>query len=112
MRKLFSILLILLLLPLPACNPADGFEAGRPISREELESISASLFAETGEPPDTAPVYTDREPNTYYWTKNGHVYHKYRDCPHLKHAKEIESGSLISAEAGGRNSPCSTCCGD
>jgi hypothetical protein len=112
MRRVIPVLLTVLLLLLSACSPADGFEEGRPISKEELESISAALFGETGEPADTAPLLTDREPNTYYWTKSGRVYHKYRDCPYLKNAKEIESGGLISAESQGRESPCSLCCND
>ena len=110
MKKLLFLMIICLLLP--SCHSGNEFDGGRPISKEELESISAALFGETGEPADTAPLLTDREPNTYYWTKSGRVYHKYRDCPYLKNAKEIESGGLISAESQGRESPCSLCCND
>ena len=105
-------LLLALLLSLCACAPNDGFNAGQPITKEELESLAASLLTEEGSSPESSPGYSDREPNTYYWTPNGKVHHPYRDCVHLKNAREVESGSLISARGNGRETPCSECFGD
>ena len=87
MRRFIPILTAALLLLLPSCAPSDGFSAGRPVSKDELASISAELFTQGEEPVSGTgdePTYTDREPNTYYWTESGSVYHKYRDCRHLK----------------------------
>ena len=107
----YLILIAVLPLLLTACTPTDGFDGGHPISKEDLESLSAELFTEESDPVETRPPYTDREPNTYYWTENSRVYHRYRDCVHLKNAKQIESGSLISAKAAGLDTPCSSCSG-
>ena len=51
MRRLALLLTVLLLLILPSCDPSDGFKGGRPITKEDLESVSASLFTTT-EPED------------------------------------------------------------
>ena len=112
MRRIIPILTLLLLLLLPSCTYSDGFSAGQPISKDELASISAELFTQGEEPAsDTAegPTYTDREPNTYYWTESGSVYHKYRDCYHLKNATSIKSGALLTAEKAGKERLCSEC---
>ena len=57
MRKLLSTFagLLLILLLLPSCSPTDTFHAGRPITKEELASISATLFT-VAEEPDSSPV--------------------------------------------------------
>ena len=112
MKRLFpiSIVLVLSLLCI-SCSPTDGFDGGHAISKEDLESMSAALFDGENVPTESAPAYSHREPNTYYWTENGHVYHKYRDCIYLKNADRVKSGSLIVAQANGKESPCSSCCG-
>lgn len=112
MRRFIPILTAALLLLLPSCAPSDGFSAGRPVSKDELASISAELFTQGEEPVSGTgdePTYTDREPNTYYWTESGSVYHKYRDCRHLKDATSIESGALLTAEQAGKERLCSEC---
>lgn len=114
MRRFIPILTAALLLLLPSCAPSDGFSAGRPLSKEELASISAELFTQVEEPvsdteKESEPTYTDREPNTYYWTESGSVYHKYRDCYHLKNATSIESGTKLTAEKAGKERLCSEC---
>ena len=115
MRRLIPLCLILTLtltLILSACTPTKGFDGGRPITREDLESMSSACFPDGDSADESSPVYTDREPNTYYWTDGGTVYHKYRDCIHLKNVRSIRSGSLISARADGRSKGCSSCCGE
>lgn len=112
MRRIIPILTLLLLLLLPSCTYSDGFSAGQPITKDELASISAELFTQGGEPvsdTEESPKYTDREPNTYYWTENGSVYHKYRDCRHLQNAESVEYGALLTAEKAGKERLCSEC---
>lgn len=114
MRRFIPILTAALLLLLPSCAPSDGFSAGRPLSKDELASISAELFTQVEEPvsdteKESEPTYTDREPNTYYWTESGSVYHKYRDCYHLKDAESIECGARLTAEKAGKERLCSEC---
>ena len=108
MRRFIPVLILLLLL-LPSCTPSDGFTAGRPLTKDELASLSAELFTQGDEPKETAPAYTDREPNTVYWTESGSVYHKYRDCYHLKDSGSIKSGTVLTARVAGKERVCAEC---
>ena len=112
MRRIIPILTLLLLLLFPSCTYSDGFSAGQPISKDELASISAELFTQGGEPvsdTEESPKYTDREPNTYYWTENGSVYHKYRDCYYLQNAESVKSGTVLTARTNGKERVCTEC---
>ncbi len=111
MHRILPLFIALLLLLLPSCAPADNFSAGQPLSKDELASLSAELFTQGEEPDEAAPKYTDREPNTVYWTESGSgsVYHKYRDCYHLKNAKSIKSGTVLTARTNGKERVCSEC---
>ena len=108
MRRIIPILIPLLLL-LPSCTPSDGFAAGHPLTKDELAALSAELFTEGDEPSEAAPHYTDREPNTYYWTESGGVYHKYRDCRYLKDSEDVKSGTVLTARTNGKERLCSEC---
>ena len=112
MRRIIPILTLLLLLLLPSCAPSDSFSAGQPLTKDELASLSAELFTQGEEPGETTPKYTDREPNTVYWTESGIVYHKYRDCYHLRNAKSIQSGTALTAKTNGKERVCSECGGE
>ncbi len=110
MRRFMPVLILLLLLLLPSCTPSDKFSAGQPLSKDELASLSAELFTQGNDPEDgSSPTYTDREPNTVYWTEGGSVYHKYRDCRHLKNADSIKSGTVLTAQMTGKKRVCSEC---
>ena len=54
MKRLLTSLscLLLSLFTVSACTPQDTFHAGRPITKEELASISAELFSTAPEPSD------------------------------------------------------------
>ena len=115
MRRILPIFLILLLL-LTGCASSDNFSAGQPLTKDELASL-ADQFPPQTEAPETeahtetepAPKYTDREPNTVYWTEGGSVYHKYRDCYHLKDSKSVKSGTVLTAKMNGKERVCSEC---
>ena len=112
MRRFMPLFIAILFLLLPSCTPSDNFAAGQPLTRDELASLSAGLFTQGEEPVsdnETGPKYTDRQPNTVYWTESGSVYHKYRDCRHLKDAESIKSGAVLTAQMAGKERVCSEC---
>ncbi len=91
---------------LTACTPTDDFEAGQPLDRDELASLSAELSTE-GDEPVTADGFSTRE--VVYWTEGGSVYHRDRDCYHLKRAGSVVSGSVKNAWKQGKERVCSAC---
>ena len=107
-RFVFRIMVICTAL-LTACTPTDDFEAGRPVDREELASLSAELFTKEVEP-DTDDGFHTRE--VVYWTEGGTVYHYDRACYHLKRAENVISGSVKHAHKEGKDRACATCAGD
>ena len=101
MRRLFPLALLLALILLPSCSPSDRFEGGRPVTPEELESISAEVFGTDG---DTAETETEAAINlntTVYWLENGSVYHTDPDCSHLEGKRSIKQTTLRTAETNG-----------
>ena len=113
MKRLSSVMLLLLLLPSCALAP-DGFDAGRPITKDELASLSAELFTEAAEPGSSDAEETAlRDPNRVYWVKGGSVYHFDPQCPHIRHAEDVIEGTFRTAEwSYGIEKPCSTCGGE
>ena len=125
MRRL-ALLMTVLLLVLPSCGTSDDFKGGRPISKEDLESVSASLFTTTAEPEDeqtatpptdettasdtdtdTEPVETDPT-DTVYWLSTGSVYHLDPNCSYIAGKENVNETSLQEAEENGRRL-CKTC---
>ena len=106
MKKLISLLIICLLLA--SCHGGDEFAGGRPITKEELASLSAELSGGTKEPTETTPndgtvLYL------VYWSEGGSVYHCASDCRHLKDAKSVHVGSIREAQENGKEKACSAC---
>ena len=118
MRRLFLLFLLLALILLPSCSPApNGFSAGRPITKDELASLSAELFTEAAEPNETVPEETEEvngltpDPHqTAYWVWNGSVYHLKRDCPRLADPQFCKQSTVRTAEDMGLR-PCKHCAG-
>ena len=109
MKKLLCLIMICLLLS--SCRGGDGFDGGRPISKEELASLSAALLTNTAEPEEA----TRGQAEGFYlvfWTDGGSVYHMTMDCRHLKNAKSIRSGSIQAALDSGKGKACSVCGGE
>ncbi len=106
MRKhVFILFSLLFAWVLTACTPTDRFDAGHPIDREELASISAAVFETVGEP-DAGDTYPK---GTVHWTQGGSVYHTDAGCYHLKRADEVLHGTVGEAEAAGKEKLCATC---
>ena len=114
MRRLLIYPLLLLLLLLPSCSPSDSFTAGRPITKDELASISAELFTEAEEPDESDEAETVlRDPNHVYWVKGGSVYHYDPHCFHLRNAQNVIEGTFRTAEwSYGIEKACSSCGGE
>lgn len=106
MRRLIAFFLIAAALALPACTPSDDFSAGRPLTRDELASLSAELCTGAREPETVGGFSTQV---VVYWTEGGSVYHLSKECYHLKRAASVESGSVSRAWALGKERACSVC---
>ena len=108
MKKLISLLIICLLLA--SCHGGDEFQGGRPITKEELASLSVELSGGAKEPAETA-----KNDGTVlylvYWSDGGSVYHCASDCRHLKDAKSVHAGSIREAQENGKEKACSACAG-
>ena len=100
-RHILAPLLMVLIatLLLPSCAPA-RFDAGDPLSSEELEAISAELFSEEAEPNGLTVVY---------WVESGSTYHTTTNCRYLKNAANVRYSSLALAVKKGKSKPCSAC---
>ena len=98
MRRFILLSLLLALVLLPACAPANRFAGGRPITPSLLEAVSAEIS-------DVTASYTDTQtlnPNgTVYWLKDGTVYHTDTDCVHLSGKRNIKQTTLRTAEQKG-----------
>ena len=113
MRRIIPLLTALILLLLPSCAPTDGFDAGRPVTPEELASLSAELFTAATEPAEEERETAARDPNHVYWVKGGSVYHFDPNCTHLKNAKNVIEGTFRTAAwSYGIEKACSACGGD
>ena len=107
MRRTVILLIASLLLLLPSCAPSDDFQGGRPITKEDLESMSSALFETTSEPSDTETVEPDPD-RTVYWLESGSVYHSDADCSHIAGKENVKQSTAEEAEANGRRL-CKTC---
>ena len=107
MRRFILLPLLLALVLLPSCAPSDRFEGGRPITPEELESVSAEVFGTAEGSAESQPLTPN---STVYWLKDGTVYHTDPDCVHLSDKRNIKSTTLRTAEQNGL-SLCKDCGG-
>lgn len=110
MRRMLIYPLLLSMLLLAACTPADDFSAGKPLTRDELASLSAELSTEASEP-DTAEGEINVQTKVY-WTEGGDVYHPDRECYHIRNSDELKSGTVRTAQIYGKERACSACGGD
>ena len=104
MRRFILLLTALLILPSCAENVTVG---GRPVTPEELESISAEVFGTNGDPAESETAAPN--PNAIvYWLESGSVYHTDPDCSHLAGKRNVKQTTRRTAESGGLRS-CKAC---
>ena len=65
--------------------------------------------AETAPAEDTAESETAAVSGKVYWTKGGSVYHRDRDCYHLKKSQSVSEGSVEQAVSLGKGRLCASC---
>jgi hypothetical protein len=107
MRRFIILSLLLALILLPSCSPANRFDGGRPITPEDLESISAEVFGTADGSVESQPL----NPNsTVYRLRDGTVYHTDRNCVHLSGKRNVMESTLRTAEQNGL-SLCKDCGG-
>ena len=101
MRKGLLLLLVAVLLFAFAACTQKSFDAGKPLTAEELEELQKELAEEeeVEEPFD----------GTVYWLKSGSVYHKKKNCYHIKDKENLQSGTEEDAVAAGKKSACKSC---
>ena len=99
-RVLLLLLAALLLCAFVSCNQK-SFDAGEPLTAEELEELRNELAEEeeVEEPFD----------GTVYWLPGGSVYHKKKSCYHIKDKENVQSGTEEDALAAGKKSVCKSC---
>ncbi len=91
---------------LTACTPTDRFSAGRPLSREELDSIAESIREATAIwNPDA-----DYPEGTVFWPSGGSAYHTNPGCKHLQRAAKVYCGTVDEALAAGKATVCIASC--
>lgn len=99
-RVLLLLLVVLLLSSFVSCN-RKSFDAGEPLTAQELEALKSQLAEEEEieEPFD----------GTVYWLSSGSVYHKKKSCYHIKDKENVQSGTEEDALAAGKKSACKSC---
>lgn len=78
------------------------------------ETETAPVETETAPAEDTAESETAESETVavsgkVYWTKSGSVYHKDRDCYHLKKSQSVSEGSVEQAVSLGKERLCASC---
>ena len=120
MRYFKSILLPLvalaLLLSLAACHAQEPFEAGEPLTPDQINHLKTELekvqqeqeggqgSPEKGEGEAPLPDFI-----TVYWLAKGSVYHCDENCYHIREKTNVESGSVAAANEAGKERLCSAC---
>jgi hypothetical protein len=109
-----------------ATDPSDTATATETTAEEEppTESVtdgetSPSEIETTPEETETAPADTAQSETAesetvavsgkVYWTKGGSVYHRDRDCYHLKKSQSVSEGSVEQAVSLGKERLCASC---
>ena len=70
------------------------------------ENITEKISTESNSQTDNGYSESD----LLYWTENGEVWHKSKDCRYLRNSKEIICGTYSDAIDAGKVRPCSACC--
>lgn len=109
-RKILSLLLMILLLGTVGCAAKPPIEGIEPISEEEIrerirQAEESALAAETEETTNTETS----SHTTVYWTDSGQVWHTDPACASLKRAKAVRTGTVEEALDAGKSRICSYC---
>ena len=108
MRKYGVLLcLVLCLLFLFSCVEHNTVEV---VYKEGVDPNAALAFAEPDAEQTEALSYAENAAeDAVYFTENGSVWHKDKECSSLKRSKNILSGTVEDAAAQGKTAPCKRC---
>ena len=128
--KPFAIIVSLILLAtlLTACATREPFDAGTPMSADDVAALREELLGKqengnkeenNADTPKEDNTDTSVEDNTdtsqgatVYWLDNGSVYHTSASCYHIKEKPNVRSGAVADADAAGKTRLCSACARD
>lgn len=124
MRKVIAgVLLLLSLLSLSSCAEQDPFDAGIPLTSDELQSLKDALPKDDASPAEPQPTPESsvdvstgegegtQTVGTVYWLESGSVYHVIADCHYLKNKVNVKFGTVEDATAAAKSRACSSCAG-
>lgn len=106
-------ILFLLLFPLVAsfisCGNKARFDAGNPLTAEELTALQAQLGEQENN--QESNQENDKTPTSgmVFWLQNGSVYHVRSTCHHISEKPNVMSGTVEQAQAAGKSRACSSC---
>ncbi len=128
-KILIAILLLLTFLcGATACATKEPFDAGTPLTPDEVKNLREELLQSGGKPDqsdhepekdagDSEPE-TDRgdsgapEAATVYWLLSGSAYHISNSCYHIKEKPNVQSGTVEAAGEAGKARACAACSTD
>ncbi len=121
-RRLIVLLLAAwLMLALAACTAAEPFDAGTPLTPNEVAALQEQLENQQEVKADTQGE-ADRSESTdennipqngiVFWLDSGQVYHSSESCYHIAEKPSVRSGTVSEAEAAGKARVCSACAVD
>ena len=119
--KSFVIIISLILLAtlLTACAAKEPFDAGAPMSADDVAALREELLGKQEN--EKKEENTDQSPEdntdtlqgaTVYWLESGSVYHTNVSCYHIKEKPNVRSGTVADAGAAGKTRLCSSCARD
>ena len=111
MRVLRIVCLLLCVLLLVACDRAKDFDAGEPLSAEQMAALQDSLRDEAPEEEseDEAEPPASEDTQSCYYTPNGSVWHLDATCHYLVKSKNVITATVREAIEQGKTKPCSHC---
>ena len=80
------------------------------VYKEGIDPSAVPAFTEPASPQAETPSYAeDVADGVMYFTENGSVWHRDRECSSLKRSTNVLSGTVEEAEAKGKAAPCKRC---
>jgi len=103
-----------------ACAAREPFDAGEPLTPNDLSDLKNGIVAEDTKGDGTTEEEGDTDTEdeipstpateaTVYWLPKGSVYHTDSTCYHIKEKPNVQSGTVATAEEAGKKRLCSAC---
>lgn len=110
MRRVLQLLVLLpLFFSLAACGEASRFDAGAPLTAQELAALQAQLGERENERGNEQQNEETPPNGIVFWLPSGSVYHISATCHHINGKPNTLSGTVEQAQAAGKLRACSSC---